>query len=103
MARCTEVLAVEAGTLRERTAAQAEPIAELRAQRELHNASERATQAAPAVIGALAPREPATVPSALCEALTAIPCRTPGTLIPTCPPLSDFVPCPLERAVALWG
>ena len=60
MARRTEVLAVEAGTLRERTAAQAEPIAELRAQRELHNASERATQAAPAVIGALAPREPAT-------------------------------------------
>ena len=67
MARRNEVLAVEVGTLRERTAAQAETIAQLRAQLEQRTASERAVEASPAAPGAPTPGEPAPdapVPSA---------------------------------------
>ena len=65
MARRNEALAVEVGTLREQTVAQAETIAELIAQLEQHNAGERATQGAPAPPGAPATGRgpPTPVPS----------------------------------------
>ena len=60
MARRNEALAVEVGTLRERTAAQQETIAELRAQLEQRTASVDATQDAPAAPGAPTAGKPST-------------------------------------------